>query len=864
MPREVEADRHRTPPRRAIRAWLARLSAALVALAASVALLPAASASASPSCHSGTCVASFGYRGAVEEWTVPNGVTSLSFVVDGAGGGGGLEAAQAGSGAKVEATEAVSAGERLELVVGGAGAYETGGYGGGGEGGHDGVWGGGGGGGGGSFVFAEGAGLLIAAGGGGGVGDEPAGGGSGGQSGTPGGSTNGPSGENHENGGRGATDSGPGTPGPNGKKGAGPTSTTAIEGTGGKGGAAEAAGGGGGGGYYGGGGGGSWWFSDGDGGGGGGSSIAVGATGVSYETGAGGHGAASYGKGENGAIELSFAQPTTTVALTSSSPSTPLGQAVTYTATVSPVPDGGKVAFADGGSTLSACREVAVSTSTGKASCQVTYATRGLHAITAAYLGSSDTIYPAAESSATTVAATGPTTTSLHSASIAPRTGWPVLYTATVSPAPSGGTVAFEDGGSPIAGCGAQAVEPGTGTATCEVTYDFPGVHAIGATFSGSPDETDASSSTASPTTVVASESTTTSLLSTTTSAIVGGPVTYTATVSPAPDGGTVAFEDGGAPIPGCAAQAVDPTGGTATCQLTYGSPGVHAIAAVFSGSTDGSYTSSSTAAPTTVIASQPTTVSLESSSAAPLVGSPVTLTATVSPAPDGGTVDFEDAGATLAGCGASAIDPSSGAATCEATFGSAGAHELTATFSGSGDLTYIGSSTPWYSELVATEPATPPSIPPSTPSAPAASAGLAAAASSPPAAGERPRASDASGGSVKLEIVAAGLATLLARHSLLLKETSLGIAGESATSVTLELPGAAAKLSLGSVRAALSAGQSRYVRLALSNAVLGAIRRYVSHLGARSVTIAATISVGGSPRSWTATRSLRAAAARG
>jgi hypothetical protein len=78
--------------------------------------------------------------------------------------------------------------------------------------------------------------------------------------------------------------------------------------------------------------------------------------------------------------------------------------------------------------------------------------------------------------------------------------------------------------------------------------------------------------------------STTTSLSSSVNPSVTGQPVTYTATVSPVPDGGTVGFQDGGADIGGCAAVSVDTTTGQATCQVTYGSVGSHAITATYSG----------------------------------------------------------------------------------------------------------------------------------------------------------------------------------------------------------------------------------------------------------------------------------------
>src|ERR1035437_2665102 len=62
-------------------------------------------------------------------------------------------------------------------------------------------------------------------------------------------------------------------------------------------------------------------------------------------------------------LALAVAPPT---ALTSSPNPSTVGQAVTYTATVSPTPDGGTVAFTDNNTTLSGCAAVAVNTSTGK------------------------------------------------------------------------------------------------------------------------------------------------------------------------------------------------------------------------------------------------------------------------------------------------------------------------------------------------------------------------------------------------------------------------------------------------------------------------------------------------------------------
>jgi Bacterial Ig-like domain (group 3) len=90
---------------------------------------------------------------------------------------------------------------------------------------------------------------------------------------------------------------------------------------------------------------------------------------------------------------------------------------------------------------------------------------------------------------------------------------------------------------------------------------------------------------------------TATTLASAVSSSPVDGPVAYTATIRPAPGGGTVTFTDHAVPVPGCAAQPVS-AAGTATCQAAYPSPGPYQItAAAYSGDT--SY-AASTSAPLT------------------------------------------------------------------------------------------------------------------------------------------------------------------------------------------------------------------------------------------------------------------------
>ena len=77
---------------------------------------------------------------------------------------------------------------------------------------------------------------------------------------------------------------------------------------------------------------------------------------------------------------------------------------------------------------------------------------------------------------------------------------------------------------------------------------------------------------------------TTTTVTSSAEPSVVGASVTFTATVSPAPDGGTVSFTDNGAAIAGCQSLAVNTTTGTATCAVTYSSVGSHSVVATYSG----------------------------------------------------------------------------------------------------------------------------------------------------------------------------------------------------------------------------------------------------------------------------------------
>lgn len=101
---------------------------AAIATAAGIALLAPSGA------HAAT--ASFAYTGEAQTWTVPSGITSATFDLSGAAGATTAGAA-GGLGGRVQATIAVTPGEVLQIMVGGAGGVPGAGFNGGGAGGDE-------------------------------------------------------------------------------------------------------------------------------------------------------------------------------------------------------------------------------------------------------------------------------------------------------------------------------------------------------------------------------------------------------------------------------------------------------------------------------------------------------------------------------------------------------------------------------------------------------------------------------------------------------------------------------------------------------------------------------------------------------
>ena len=192
------------------------------------------------------------------------------------------------------------------------------------------------------------------------------------------------------------------------------------------------------------------------------------------------------------------------------------------------------------------------------------------------------------QSTATPTASFGPgqrifadSTTALASSENPSTIGTPVTFTATVSAGslePTG-SVAFTDGGTPIAGCDSVAVA--AGQAACTVPALSTGAHDIEAAYSGD-DGLNPSADTL--TQLVAFADSTTTLASSANPAAVGTPVTFTATVGAGAldPTGSVDFTADGTTIPGCDSVAL--AAGQATCTASALGAGAHTILAGYSG----------------------------------------------------------------------------------------------------------------------------------------------------------------------------------------------------------------------------------------------------------------------------------------
>ncbi|AQA21907.1 hypothetical protein BTZ20_5475 [Rhodococcus sp. MTM3W5.2] len=341
------------------------------------------------------------------------------------------------------------------------------------------------------------------------------------------------------------------------------------------------------------------------------------------------------------------------------------GTAVDLTATVAPAGATGTVQFKDGADNIGN----AVPVNNGTATLNHTFTTTGAHSVTAVYSGDAGNKPSTSAASNVDVSVNAVDTTTTLNVPATAKTGTAVDLTATIAPAPSGGTVQFKDGDTNIGG----PVTLNGATATLNHTFTTIGAHAVTAVYSGA-DGFNTSTSAASNVDVSVNAVDTTTTLNVPATAKTGTAVDLSATIAPAPSGGTVQFKDGSTNIGG----PVTLNGATATLNHTFTTIGAHAVTAVYSGA-DGFNTSTSAASNVDVSVNAVDTTTTLTVPATAKTGTAVDLSATIAPAPSGGTVQFKDGSTNIGG----PVTLNGATATLNHTFTTDGAHPVTAVYSG-------------------------------------------------------------------------------------------------------------------------------------------------------------------------------------
>ncbi|MFD4295518.1 Ig-like domain-containing protein [Rhodococcus sp. NPDC058532] len=347
-----------------------------------------------------------------------------------------------------------------------------------------------------------------------------------------------------------------------------------------------------------------------------------------------------------------------------------VGKSSQLTATVTGGAAGNPVEFYDGATKIGAGPLAGNSVSIAW-----TPTTAGDHGITAKFLATGSANESTSAAQTVTVAEADVETTTALAVPASAVTGAAVELTATVSPAPAGGTVQFKDGDANIGG----PVAVSGGVATLSHAFDAAGGRSITAVYSGAGGFLTSTSAAASITVTDPApvDVETTVLAAAPTTAKVGAAVDLSATVTPTTAQGTVQFKDGDTAI-GAPVAIID---GAASLSHTFDASGTKSITAVFVG---GPGYLNSTSQPVTVTVSEPLPTDVETATtlvvpAAATVGQTVTLTAQVAPAAAGGTVQFKD-GDRAIGLPAPIVD---GKATLSYSFPTAGAKNITAVYSG-------------------------------------------------------------------------------------------------------------------------------------------------------------------------------------
>jgi hypothetical protein len=369
-------------------------------------------------------------------------------------------------------------------------------------------------------------------------------------------------------------------------------------------------------------------------------------------------------------------RPTTVVLTSSVNPST-TGQSVTLTAALSAsatIPGTPSIVFADGATTLA----TVTADATGHASYTSSALTIGTHSLTATYGGNPGAYFLAGTGSLTQTVNKLPTSITYTGPSTATY-GQTISFTATTSGIANGQTVTFAyPGGSTNGTVSSNAV-----TASATANWAPTSGSTITATYAG--DATHASASGGGTLTLNPTTSASIGVSASPNPAANGQAVTLTATMTSGNGTkpiGTVAFFDNAVQV-GTGAL----TGASFTASATYtpSGTGAHSITATYTSSNPTAWPNATSAAYTETVGKLPTTLGLTSSTTLVNVGTTVTFTAAVAPAPPyagtpTGTIQFLDGATAL-----STKTVASGGATFATSLLSVGTHSITAVYSGDG-----------------------------------------------------------------------------------------------------------------------------------------------------------------------------------
>ena len=388
-----------------------------------------------------------------------------------------------------------------------------------------------------------------------------------------------------------------------------------------------------------------------------------------------------------------YVRPATSTVLNSSPNPSVFGQAVTLTATVTPVvadtiAPTGTVVFKDGATTLGVVTLV-----NGSASLVTSTLAAGAHSLTATYSGDLE-FSPSASAVRTQTVNRGQTATTLTSTPNPSLAGQAVTLSTTVTAvAPAAGvptgTVTFMDGATVL---GTATLT--NGSASLVTSTLTTGNHSLTTVYSGS---ANFNASTSPAVNQVVNSQTTTSLTAPPNPSVIGQAVTLTAVVSPVAPGtgvptGTVTFRDGAAVL-----GTVTLVNGSASLVTSTLAVGSHSLTAAYSGG--GNFLASTSAIVIHTVNPGSTSTTLASTPNPSAVGQAVTLNATVSAVAPAvgvptGTVTFRD-GATVLGT-ATLVN---GSASISISTLAVGTHPLTAAYGG--NATFAASTSAVVNQVV-------------------------------------------------------------------------------------------------------------------------------------------------------------------